>query len=142
MVMMKRQIKNMLMKIFQKAVLNHPILQKMFFNISWMIDVNEWTTEYGVKVGSINDLAESPHSWDKKVLNMSPVKNGNNYRFRVGLEMFRMKTNESYSLVVELYNRDYNTLMLMELECGLERVIQVSIDIIMIAAILFITQKL
>ena len=72
-------------------------------------DVNEWTTEYGVKVGSINDLAESPHSWDKKVLNITPVKNGNNYRFRVGLQMFRMKTNEQYSLVVELYNRDYTT---------------------------------
>ena len=27
-----------------------------------MDDVNEWTTENGVKVGSINDLAESPHS--------------------------------------------------------------------------------
>ena len=32
-----------------------------------MDDVNEWSTEYGVKVGSINDLPESPHSWDKKV---------------------------------------------------------------------------
>ena len=31
-----------------------------------MDDVNEWTTEYGVKVGVINDLPESPHSWDKK----------------------------------------------------------------------------
>ena len=60
-------------------------------------------------MGSINDLAESPHSWDKKVLNITPVKNGNNYRFRVGLQMYRMKTNEQYSLVVELYNRDYNT---------------------------------
>ena len=74
-----------------------------------MNDVNEWTTEYGVKVGSTNDLAESPHSWDKKVLNITPVKNGRNYRFRAGLQMFRMKTNESYSLVVELYNRDYTT---------------------------------
>ena len=74
-----------------------------------MDDVNEWTTEYGVKVGVVSDLPESPHSWDKKVLNISPVKNGRNYRFRLGLQMFRMKTNESYSLVVELYNRDFNT---------------------------------
>ena len=74
-----------------------------------MDDVNEWTTEYGVKVGSISELAESPHSWDKKVLNITPVKNGRNYKFRVGLQMFRMKTNESYSLVVEVYNRDYIT---------------------------------
>ena len=74
-----------------------------------MDDLNEWSTEYNVKVGSINDLPESPHSWDKKVLNITPVKNGRNYRFRVGLQMYRMKTNEQYSLIVELYNRDYIT---------------------------------
>ena len=45
----------------------------------------------------------------KKVLNITPVKDGRNYRFRVGLQMFRMKTNEQYSLIVELYNRDYTT---------------------------------
>ena len=74
-----------------------------------MDDVNEWSTEYNVKVGSINDLPESPHSWDKKVLNITPIKNGRNYRFRVGLQMYRMKTNEQYSLIVELYNREYTT---------------------------------
>ena len=74
-----------------------------------MDDVNEWSTEYNVKVGSINDLPESPHSWDKKVLNITPIKNGRNYRFRLGLQMFRMKTNEQYSLIVELYNHDYTT---------------------------------
>ena len=39
-----------------------------------MDDVNEWSTEYNVKVGSINDLPENPHSWDKKVLNITPIK--------------------------------------------------------------------
>ena len=74
-----------------------------------MDNVNEWSTEYSVKVGSISELAESPHSWDKKVLNITPIKKNNNYRFRVGLQMFRMKTNEHYPLVVEVYNRDYIT---------------------------------
>ena len=74
-----------------------------------MNDVNEWTTEYNVKVGSFSNLTESPHSWDKRVLNITPVKSGNNYRFRLGLQMFRMKTDETYTLIVELYNRDYNT---------------------------------
>ena len=74
-----------------------------------MDDVNEWSSEYNVKVGSFSDLPESPHSWDKRVLNITPVKSGRNYRFRLGLQMFRMKTNESYSLIVELYNRDYET---------------------------------
>ena len=74
-----------------------------------MNDVNGWSTEYGVKVESFSDLPESPHYWDKRVLNIIPVKSGRNYRFRLGLQMFRMKTNESYSLIVELYNRDYET---------------------------------
>ena len=74
-----------------------------------MDDVNEWTTEYGVKVGSISVLNESPHSWDKKVLNIFPLKKDGNYRFREGLQMFRMTTDKEYSLVVELYNRDYTT---------------------------------
>ena len=74
-----------------------------------MDNVTEWSSEYYVKVENFFNLAESPHSWDKRVLNITPVKSGGNYRFRLGLQMFRMKTNESYSLIVELYNRDYKT---------------------------------
>ena len=74
-----------------------------------MDDVNEWSTEYNVKVEIFSELAESPHYWDKRVLNIIPIKSGSNYRFRLGLQMYRMKTNESYSLIVELYNRDYKT---------------------------------
>ena len=74
-----------------------------------MDDVNEWSTEYNVKVENFSNLPESPHSWDKRVLNITPVNSGSNYRFRLGLQMFRMKTNETYSLIVELYNRDYKT---------------------------------
>ena len=74
-----------------------------------MNDVNECSSEYNIKVLSFSDLAESPHSWDKRVLNITPVKDGKNYRFRLGLQMFPMKTNETYSLIVEFYNRDYKT---------------------------------
>ena len=74
-----------------------------------MNDVNEWSSEYGIKVDKFIDLQKSPHSWDKRVLKITPVKIGSNYRFRVGLQMFRMKTNETYSLMVERYNRDYKT---------------------------------
>ena len=56
-----------------------------------MDDVNEWSTEYDVKVENFSDLAESPHSWDKRVLNITPVKNGKNYRFRLGLQMLPKK---------------------------------------------------
>ena len=74
-----------------------------------MNDVNEWSSEYGVKVDKFIDLQESPHSWDKRVLKITTVKNGSNYQFRLGLQMYRMKTNETYSLMVERYNRDYKT---------------------------------
>ena len=74
-----------------------------------MDDVNEWSSEYGIKVDKFIDLQESPHSWDKRVLKITPVKNGSNYRFRLGLQIYRMKTNETYSLMVERYNRDYKT---------------------------------
>ena len=74
-----------------------------------MNDVNEWSTEYNVKVENFSNLAESPHFWDKKVLNITPVKDGRNYQFRLGLQMFPMKTNETYSLNIELYNHDYKT---------------------------------
>ena len=74
-----------------------------------MNEVNEWSSEYQVKVESFSDLYDSPHYWDKRVLNIIPIKIGRNYRFRLGLQMYRMKTNESHSLVVELLNRDYKT---------------------------------
>ena len=74
-----------------------------------MDDVNEWSSEYNIKVGNFTDMSESPHSWDKRVLNITPIKDGANYRFRLGLQMFSMKTNETYSLIVELYNRDFKT---------------------------------
>ena len=101
--MTKRQIKNTLTIIFQKAILFKPSHTPKNVFQYLMDDVNEWSTEYNVKVGSFSVLPESPHSWDKKVLNLSPLKKDGNYRFRVGLQMFRMTTNKEYSLVVELY---------------------------------------
>ena len=74
-----------------------------------MNDVNEWSSEYNIKVGSFSDLAESPHTWNKRVLNITPIKDGNNYRFRLGLQMFPIETDKSYSSILELYNRDYKT---------------------------------
>ena len=74
-----------------------------------MNDVNEWSSEYNIKVENFIDMAESPHSWDKRVLSITPIKMGVNYRYRLGLQMYPLKTNESYSLIIELYNRDFKT---------------------------------
>ena len=74
-----------------------------------MDDVNEWSTEYNVEVKNFINLNEIPHSWNKRVLSISPIKDGKNYRFRLGLQMGPLITNQAYSLVVEMYNRDFVT---------------------------------
>ena len=72
-------------------------------------DVNEWSSEYNIKVLSFSDLPESPHTWNKKVLNIFPIKYSNDYRFRLGLQVFPVVINQTYSLCIELFNRDYIT---------------------------------
>ena len=55
-------------------------------------------------------MSESPHSWDKRVLSITPLKDdGNNYRFRLGIQCFRLENNKEYTLVIELYNKDFET---------------------------------
>ena len=39
-----------------------------------MNDVNEWSTEYNVEVGKIDNWQNSPHYWNKKVLFIKPLK--------------------------------------------------------------------
>ena len=74
-----------------------------------MDDVNEWSSEYNIKVLSFSDLAESPHSWDKKVLNITPKKTNFHYRFRFGVQVFPVDINTPYTMCIELFNRDYIT---------------------------------
>ena len=74
-----------------------------------MDDVNEWSSEYNIEVKNFINLNEIPHSWNKRVLSITPIKDGKNYRFRLGLQMGSLITNQAYSLVVEMYNRDFVT---------------------------------
>ena len=74
-----------------------------------MDDVNEWSSEYNIKVLSFSDLAESPHSWNKKVLNITPKKTNFHYRFRFGVQVFPVDINTPYTICIELFNKDYIT---------------------------------
>ena len=74
-----------------------------------MDDVNEWSSEYNIKVLSFSDLAESPHSWDKRVLNITPKKTNFHYRFRFGVQVFPVDINTPYTICIELFNKDYIT---------------------------------
>ena len=75
-----------------------------------MNDTNEWSSEYNIKVHSFLDLPESPHSWNKRVLSITPLKDdGNNYQFRLGIQCFPLDNNQEYTLSIEMYNKDYET---------------------------------
>ena len=75
-----------------------------------MNDTNEWSSEYNIRVNQYINMSESPHSWDKRVLSITPLKDdGNNYRFRLGIQCFRLENNKEYTLVIELYNKDFET---------------------------------
>ena len=72
-----------------------------------MDDVNEWSTEYGAILTKIDDLDISPHYWNKKCLFVSPVKRLGSYMWKVGIQCFRLITNQTYTLVIELSIRTY-----------------------------------
>ena len=75
-----------------------------------MGNVNEFSSEYNVRVIGFSNLISSPHYWNKTALSISPLKDDDdNYRFRLGLQMFRLNTGDSYTLMIELFNYDYNT---------------------------------
>ena len=44
-----------------------------------MESTNEWSVEYNLIINSFSDLTESPHSWNKKVLNITPKKTNFHY---------------------------------------------------------------
>ena len=69
-----------------------------------MDEVDEWSTEYSADVMKIADLASSPHSWNKKVLFLNLTKVRGNYRFPLGVQMFRLTT--EYTIVIELLCND------------------------------------
>ena len=71
-----------------------------------MNDVDEWSTEHSVIVLQTDDLNISPHYWDKKCLCVSTIERLNSYMWIVGLQCFRLATNQTYTLVIELYNKE------------------------------------
>ena len=74
-----------------------------------MQSTNEWSVEYNLIINSFSDLEESPHSWNKKVLNITPKKTNFYYRFRFGVQVFPVDINTPYTMCIELFNRDYIT---------------------------------
>ena len=71
---------------------------------------DEFSSEYNIKVNDFITLNESPHNYNKKALSITPLKDDiGNYRFRLGLQGSQLENNKEYTLIIELYNKDYIT---------------------------------
>ena len=86
----------------------HP-LKNVFEYI--MNDVNQTTSEYGIIVGKIDNLTVSFHSYNKRVIYLKLLKDGNNYRSRIGYNIYKLvdkSKDRYYTAVIEWLTTDNN----------------------------------
>ena len=86
----------------------HP-LKNVFEYI--MNDVNQTTSEYGIIVDKIDNLAVSFHSYNKRVIYLKLLKDGNNYRSRIGYNIYKLvdkSKDRYYTAVIEWFTTDNN----------------------------------
>ena len=76
-----------------------------------MSDIDQTTAEYGIQVDRIDDYQNSFHAYNKKVIYLKILKNGNNYRSRIGYNIYQLidKTkNKFYTACIEWLTTDNN----------------------------------
>ena len=87
---------------------SHP-LKNVFEYI--MNDVNQTSSEYGIVVDKIDNHNDSFHSYNKKVIYLKLLKDGNNYRARIGYNIFKLidkSKDKYYTAVIEWLTTDNN----------------------------------
>ena len=83
-----------------------------------MKDVNQTSSEYGIEIDKIDDYDNSFHTYNKKVIYLKLIKDGNNYRARIGYNIFQLidkSKNKFYTAVIEWLTTDNNAWNKMEL---------------------------
>ena len=83
-----------------------------------MDDVNQTSSEYGIEVDKIDDFNDSFHSYNKKVIYLKLLKDGNNYRSRIGYNIFKLidkSKDRYYTAVIEWLTTDNNVWNKMEI---------------------------
>ena len=70
-----------------------------------MNDINEISTEYGLIADKIDDLSWSPHE-NKKVLYFKALKDGLNYRYRLGFQMTQASPIANTIAIEQLFNNE------------------------------------
>ena len=82
-----------------------------------MDDVDQTSSEYGIEIDKIDNYDESFHSYNKKVIYLKLLKDGNNYRARIGYNIFQLidkSKNKYYTAVIEWLTTDNNVWTKME----------------------------
>ena len=83
-----------------------------------MEDIDQTSSEYGIQIDRIDDYQNSFHSYNKKVIYLKLLKNGNNYRSRIGYNIFRLidkSKNKYYTAVIEWITTDNNAWTKMQI---------------------------
>ena len=69
-----------------------------------MDDVDQTSSEYGIEIDKIDNYNDSFHSYNKKVIYLKLLKDGNNYRSRIGYNIFKLidkSKDRYYTAVIE-----------------------------------------
>ena len=83
-----------------------------------MDDIDLTTSQYGMEVDKIDDYNGSFHTYNKKVIYLKLLKDGNNYRARIGYNMFKRIDkikDRYYTCVIEWLTTDNNVWNKMEI---------------------------
>ena len=83
-----------------------------------MDDVDQTSSEYGIEIDKIDNYNDSFHSYNKKVIYLKLLKDGNNYRSRIGYNIFKLidkSKDRYYTAVIEWLTTDNNVWNKMEI---------------------------
>ena len=76
-----------------------------------MNDIDQTSSEYGIEIDRIDNYNDSFHSYNKKVIYLNLLKDGNNYRSRIGYNIFKLidkSKDRYYTAVIEWLTTDNN----------------------------------
>ena len=83
-----------------------------------MDDIDQTSSEYGIEIDKIDNLNESFHSYNKQVIYLKLIKDGNEYEARIGYNIYQLvdKTKDRYyTAVIEWLTPDNNAWNKMEI---------------------------
>ena len=105
-------------KDYVDKLVHHTAVQPSHYNNQFaylMSSGSQWTDEIdgGVSfvINRIDDLPPNKgnfHDYNHKVIYMYIIKNSGKYKYKMGINFYRIPTNTDYTLCMEILNTDYN----------------------------------